>query len=276
MRITVLTLFILILPYIGEASSKTEFGDRQLTLDYSIFVGGFDSGRLRLIASANQSTYTLASKIRSEGLIDAIVGFRSRAQTGGEWKQHEIRPKSHSANNLWMGDKRHVKVIYDTNGPTHVEVDPLPMADDREPVPETMLSGTVDALSAALKLSLLASQPDNDRCNGEVRIFDGRRRYNIVGGAIGPGQTKGPVYSGPAYKCRVDLVRIAGHSRNPWSPRQNIEGGEIWYAKLSPNWPNVPVRFESNIGMGFVVIYLTCVDGIDNRLSDSCAKFDEY
>jgi len=266
MRRTIIAKFIALSISCSGALAASGKTPPQLTLNYQIFVGGFETGRLELIVSRNQTEYVMTSEVRSMGLIDAIIGFRSKARTTGHVKQDAVWPAHHSADNLWMGDERYVRVKYGVQGPKQVEVEPPPEDDDRKQVPEKLLAGTMDALSASLALSRMASQAIDSRCSGTVPVFDGRRRYNIVSRGVGPEIVKSKVFSGKAYKCEVDLIRIAGHSESPWLPRQENEGGDIWYAELLKGWPAIPVRFETDIGMGSVVIHLNHATGAGFKL----------
>jgi len=251
--------------------AKSDSPPQLLTLNYQIFVGGFETGLLALVISRHKTEYVMTSQVRSTGLIDAIIGFRSKARTTGDVKQDAVWPSSHAADNLWMGDERYVRINYGTRGPKQVEVEPPPEDDDRKAVPSEMLVGTMDALSASFAMSRQASQANGTRCSGMVPVFDGRRRYNIVSRGLGPDTLNGRVFNGEAYKCEVDLVRIAGHSESPWLPRQENESGDIWYAELSKDWLHIPVRFETDIGMGSVVIHLTHAAGSGFKLGQAPA-----
>ncbi len=266
MRLAVIIIMALLSFSDDDASAATQLSPKQLTLNYQIFVGGFETGRVELTVSRNNSEYIMTSQVRSMGLIDALIGFRSKARTNGHVRQDAVWPGAHSADNLWMGDKRHVRINYGAEGPKQVQVAPLPEDDDREPVPPALRLGTLDALSAALAMSRLASEDESSRCSGSLPVFDGRRRYNIRSRGIGPDVLKGRVFNGKAYKCEVELERIAGHSESPWLPRQENEGGDIWFAKLSRDWPAIPVRFETDIGMGSVVIHITHAAGTGLKL----------
>jgi len=261
MHLAILTGFLVWVSFAGSALATSVNPSQSLTLNYQIFVGGFETGRVELSVIRDKSKYVMTSEVRSLGLIDAVIGFRSGAKSTGHVRHDVIWPGFHSADNLWMGDKRYVRINYDTRGPKQVEVEPPPEDDDRKPVPPELLIGTMDALSASLALSRMADQTNGSRCTGTVPVFDGRRRYDIVSRGVGADTLKGRVFNGAAYKCEVDLVRIAGHSESPWLPQQENEGGDIWYAALSKDWPRIPVRFETDIGMGSVVIHLTYASG---------------
>jgi hypothetical protein len=249
-------LFSLALP---EASLAAE---KSITLKYRVFVGGLETGEVVLKIEHNDDSYRAKSEIRSLGLVDALISFRSSSFSEGRVVNNIVSPLRHEAHNMWRGDPRSVVMTYGSSGPHIVEVRPEPEDDDRLPVKAEMKRATVDALSAALVTSLSAMS-ETDRCNTSVPIFDGRRRYNIhVKGEVEQ-IVEGPVFSGTTYRCALKIERIAGHSRNPWMPASSDEGGSIWFARLADSWTPVPVRFEADIGMGSVVIHLIHASGAD-------------
>jgi hypothetical protein len=235
---------------------------KSIDLKYRIFVGGLETGEVKMQIDHSEDTYHVKSEIRSLGLVDALIKFRSNSFSKGNIINNIVSPLRHEAHNMWRGDPRSVVMSYNDSGPDMVEVAPLPEDDDRLPVKEEMKLATVDALSAALVTSLSALSEEN-RCDKSVPIFDGRRRYNIhIKGEVEQA-VEGPVFSGDAYRCELRIERIAGHSSSPWMPQRDDESGDIWFARLAPAWTPIPVRFEADIGMGSVVIHLVHASGKD-------------
>jgi hypothetical protein len=242
---------------------------KSIDLKYRVFVGGLETGEVNLQINHDKETYHVKSEIRSLGLIDALIKFRSSSFSRGRVTNNIVSPLQHEAHNMWRGDPRSVVMKYNDKGPDMVEVAPLPEDDDRLPVKEEMKLATVDALSAALVTSLSAMSEAN-RCNMSVPIFDGRRRYNIHIKGEEEQAVEGPIYSGDAYRCELKIERIAGHSRSPWMPQRDDESGGVWFARLAPTWTPIPVRFEADIGMGSLVIHLVHASG-----SDIASKYGE-
>jgi hypothetical protein len=235
---------------------------KSIDLKYRIFVGGLETGEVVLQIEHKDDNYLAKSEIRSLGLVDTLIRFRSISFSEGHVTNNIVSPVRHESHNMWRGDPRSVVMSYNGNGPEKVKVQPLPEDDDRLPVSNSMKISTVDALSAALVTSLSAMSNEN-RCNTSVPIFDGRRRYNIHVKGEENQEIEGPLYSGPTYRCKLSIERIAGHSSSPWMPQQDDESGKIWFARLTETWTPVPVRFEADIGMGSVIIHLTHASGVD-------------
>ncbi len=235
----------------GSATVRADAAPRTLKLQYLVCVAGVETGHIAINVERDGDHYQMTSEINSRGLTDTLIGFHSKAITGGTMASNKLQPARHRADNQWRGDDRFVRITYDPKGPSDVSVDPLAANDDREPVPLDLRTGTVDALSAAYIASL------NGRdCHDTIKVFDGRRRYNILTRAAGLQQTSGPAYQGPAFLCELELRRIAGHSKSPWLPPNDEETGRIWFANVSADWPPIPVRFEIDILLGSVAVHL--------------------
>lgn len=259
MKTVILTTLVMAILALGPSPVEAKAETRRLELDYLITVAGVETGRLALHIERAGEDYRMSSKVRSSGLIDSLIGFRSEAVTRGLISARQVRPAQHRADNLWQGEPRFVRIAYGPKGPLEVSVNPLAEDDDRAAVAPGLRAATVDALSAAFAASLRAGAPEDggkNRCRDTIAVFDGRRRYDILTRPVGPGDTEGPVYRGRALQCEIELHRIAGHSDSPWLPRSDQETGRIWFAELSGDWPPIPVRFEIDILMGSVAIHL--------------------
>jgi hypothetical protein len=242
---------------IGQPSAEAKTETLRLELRYLITVAGVETGRLTLKVKRTGSKYRISSTIRSLGLIDGLIGFRSEATTSGAISSGIVYPERHKADNIWRGDQRHVRISYGPTGPFDVVADPLPEDDDRQAVAPALRVGAIDALSAAYALTLAAGgDGEAAKCGGKIAVFDGRRRYDILTNPLGHGLTAGRVFQGRTFVCEIELHRIAGHSKSPWLPSSDDESGRIWFARLSKDWPPLPVRFEIDILLGSVAIHL--------------------
>jgi len=251
MKTATLAVVLVIVFAGGSSSVRAVAAPRTLTLSYLISVAGIETGRLALNIERRGSEYRLSSEIETLGLTDALIEFRSAAITHGSVSNTKVLPRQHRADNLWRGDTRFVRISYGPDGPLDITVEPRPEDDDRDAVARALTEGTIDALSAAYIASLRAPT-----CQDTIKVFDGRRRYNIQTRPVGDVESQGPSYQGPAYLCELELHRIAGHSKSPWLPPSDEETGRIWFAPLSGDWPLIPVRFEIDILLGSAAVHL--------------------
>ena len=74
-----------------------------------------------------------------------------------------------------------------------------------------MTAATIDPASAML--TLMETLGNTGRCDATVKVFDGKRRYNLASrhaGEVELRATKYAPYVGPATECRVGFERLAG------------------------------------------------------------------
>jgi hypothetical protein len=146
-----------------------------------------------------------------------------------------------------------VVIDYGVGGAVVAAVEPPAEDDYREAVPIALQQETVDPLTATL--NALASQ-----CRGTVRVFDGRRRYDMeltdLGDADVP-RSRGAAYAGPARHCRSEMRPIAGF----WhaEPRHDERPARLdsWVASPRPGLPPIPVYLELSNPRGTLSIHLT-------------------
>jgi hypothetical protein len=193
-------------PLAGAAEAQLSVSPpeaRPLHLVYDIYLGGFHTGRIELeidIGHAREpaqapARYRVVAETRSAGLIDYLIGFRSRAVSEGRQVGGTPHPTRHEVDNTWMGKPRSVRIRYADGAPSPhsrrdtpetVTIAPSPEVDERDPVPLDARVGAVDPLTAALRVTMIAAGPEGDgeslmrsTCVGAVPVFDGRRRYDI-------------------------------------------------------------------------------------------------
>ncbi len=251
-----LVLFwLLATPVNGAARAAEDYG---LEMDYDLFIGGFLVGRAGFQLQLGKGNYVISASGRSEGLIDRIIGFRSRASTEGQFHQGRPRPTLHRHDNRWFGEPRTVRLGFDSAGPRGIEVLPEAADDDRQPVPRDLLGGSVDPLSAALLAGIeVAPESAAEPCRFVLPIFDGRRRYDITFTPERWENIEGPFFTGKARRCSALTRRIAGFSERPWLPRtEEPEAGRVWFARMAPVTLPIVVRLEADIGLGSLVVHL--------------------
>lgn len=265
-----LILFVIFfLTLIQNTSSGAEAYNlytRTLHLEYDIFVGGFKAGHIGLFASLKLDRYELNANIKSVGLLDYVTGFRSKAQSLGSIFEMTVAPELHQAKNLWMKASRQVRIEYfinagNTKGPKITSVHPKATDDSRDPVPIKQRRNTIDPLSAILQAAY--SSPELNHVNSLSQIFaifDGRRRYNVKLNDLGEDYIQGPFFQGTARKSRLEIERIGGFSRKSFSygdsNYKKVKSGEIWFAKVLPDWPPLPIRFKADVGLGNALVHL--------------------
>lgn len=230
----------------------------KLSLKYEAYLSGFHSGSIAIDADISAERYRLSADLKSRGFIHLLIRYAAHAESRGRLQEHRVVADRHRADTKWMREKRWVQNDYKTDGSVTNATEPTAEQDDRDPVPAALMTRTLDPLSAILHLVRGAAGNNASRCEDQVPVFDGRRRYDLVVSAGGMETIDGPAYSGPAFRCDVRLERITGFSRDPWLPRSKTPRvSHVWVAELAPDLPPQVVRIEANTGLGTAVLKLT-------------------
>ncbi len=131
---------------------------------------------------------------------------------------------------------------------------PSQAEDERTPIPPDALPGAVDPIAAVLRFA--AGPPREGRCEGEQKVFDGRRSYTL-GLSLGDEGGIDAIDVGgtdiQALKCRVTMTRTGGRSPDPWPFRSaDVEEAWLWFWTSPQGWA-IPVRFEADAPVGYAV-----------------------
>jgi hypothetical protein len=120
-------------------------------------------------------------------------------------------------------------------------------------VSPALQQGTIDPLTATLAAI-------ETGCRGTLRVFDGRRRYNLNMTDMGEAEVEAAsqqLYAGPARRCRAVVEALGGFWQT--DPRQSETPTTLdsWIAVPHAGMPPLPVYLELNGPRGTLRIRLT-------------------
>ncbi|MCG8545143.1 MAG: DUF3108 domain-containing protein [Alphaproteobacteria bacterium] len=232
-----------------------------MRLAYEAYLGPFYVVSAEAELHLNDARYRVVTRARSEGIASWFFTWKSEAHSEGERTGQGLQPTRHEVDGIWRGEARRVRLAYPKAGLVRASVVPPSNGEERDPVPAGLTVDTVDPLSATL--TVLLRLAEGGRCEGEFRVFDGRRRYDM---AVLPGEsgTLEPIHSsifaGRAQRCDVTLRRIAGFWKKKNDFRRPVREPVLWVASPMAGVPPVPVRFTADTGFGDLRIHLTRVE----------------
>jgi hypothetical protein len=162
-----------------------------------------------------------------------------------------LMPALHETRSDGRWRLRTTHLVFDGNG-VHAEVTP-PV--DR-PLEASLLTGSLDPLTAVLAAGRrLAAQ---GRCDQRVKVFDGRRRFDLDFADAGDEELQPTfgIFGGIARRCVLHLRKITGfeeENKKPGTP------AEVWFASVAAGTAPIPVRLDFNSQWGSATIRLTSV-----------------
>lgn len=197
---------------------------------------------------------------RTAGMFRMFVRADSDTVVDGRYTDTGVQPLRLESHGILRSEKRDALIVYNGTTPQLQVMSPDP-ALERGPVPPDQRVGTIDNISAmALAMRLAAG----GQCAGEARVFDGRR-LALVSATMGGNVTmdeRRSIYQGPALRCDFTSRQLAGFVKSQDEAKlRQPKPGAIWFARVLPNAPPLPVRFDFENGGGTVSLYLTQISG---------------
>ncbi len=236
--------------------------DRNVTLDYAIYIGGFETIRFSFKTSLGATDYKMKMALSGLGILDWWFSWTMNAFSEGRLADGTVVPVRAGADSHWNGKRRRTRLSYNGGGAPSAIIKPSADDDDRDVVPPALRAGARDLAGAVLAgLSRLDSSLDgNEGCTVREAVFDGRRRYNLVLDHLGRDFIKRNDYSpfsGSALRCSIKIKRIAGFRRKYTPSRwRTSDTATLWIGRAFANFPPVPVRMELDTILGGLRAYL--------------------
>lgn len=233
-------------------------------LEYHVYLGGLHALSLttRLVRD-DSNGYRMAIDAVTAGLIDKFVHATYRAESVGVTKDGSAFPtRFRGISGEDDEDGKTATVDYGDDGAPRVTFVPEHEAPD-EPLPSKMTAGTIDPASAML--TLMETLGKTGRCDATVKVFDGKRRYDLVSRhtvEVELSATKYAPYAGPATECRIGFERLAGFREGRLAQRYPDEI-VLYLAPLFDDAPPMPVRMHGSNLFGALRLHLVAWRGLD-------------
>ncbi len=237
-------------------------------LVWQVYLGGFNLGNIGIKSSFAGNSYSAVSRLKTAGVVnsfyEAIIDATSVGAVGG----NGLVPQKYDSNTNNEKTNQKVGLVYSSAG-IQLFSDP-PYNTERFPVTEEQKRGTLDPLSGLVFALSGISQSTAKPCGETVRVFDGRRRYDIELNYVGQDKVKTDGgYSGPAVKCTVIYKQLAGFKPN-LNKGKSIPVITTWLAPMESSAGGpvkkfmVPVKIMTDTPYGVALAHArkVTVDGV--------------
>lgn len=235
---------------------------RAVGLRYDVYTAGLPALVLRLDVSLGGGRYRIVSDMETRGLAGFLFPWRYRGETEGVVVGGELRPGQYWAVSDLGGEVRRTWLHYRRDGTVAAAAEPSPEEEDRERVPAEMTRGSVDVLTAMLRVARRMEATGS--CNAELPVFDGLRRYDLVfaDGGIDRASAMTPA---TVHRCSASMRRRAGFrtALALWDDGDDARAATIAVASLGRELPVLPVRLHlaTPVGMARAELVAVTVDG---------------
>jgi hypothetical protein len=217
-----------------------------LKANYRISMPGVTIGYAEWSVAIDDRAYTTTASGEAGGIFSILFSGKGRAKTEGTAANGRLSPSSFIFEMNDDDGKTEFRVTFKDSLAREQVTPATEPAQDRVPITDKDRRDVVDPLSAVLVteapgVAVLA--PAN--CNRILRIFDGRRRYDLALSFIRIDRmTLTRSYSGPALVCQVILHPVAGY--RPDSMLVKYVAGrrdmELWFAPINGTAVLAPLR----------------------------------
>lgn len=209
---------------------------------YALSQTGITVMDVELSIDLSDDRYRVASLSRSRGIGRFFLPREQRAEAVGGFAGPDVQPFRYMSEGEWRGGPRRTVLEYLGGAPRLAVLEPTEDP-DRIPVPPEQRDGTIDTLSALVRLARNASA--TGRCDMSGAVFDGRRRVEWNSRTIGTGAPPIPGLTGEALRCRLESRLVAGFRRGD-DPAQagRPREADAWIAVLRAGAPPMPLRVE--------------------------------
>jgi hypothetical protein len=227
-------------------AANTARAQGKVNAHYTISMTGVTIGEIAWRIDIGATLYSMSANGKASGVLSVLMNGEGSVTAEGSIAANRLNPSSYTST-IADDDGTITLQMTFADGVATERITPWPPEHaDRLPVTDHDRRGVADPLSAVLLLTKLGGgvlAPSD--CDRTLKIYDGRRRYNLVlsHGHLGKvAVDRG--YSGPILVCEVVLEPIAGYRADSVivkyvAGRRNME---LWFAPIAGTSIIAPVR----------------------------------
>ncbi len=229
---------------------------------YAVYMTHVRVGEITWAVYFSEETYLASANGKASGVFSVLLKGEGSVTTHGEITGGRLVPVDVKATITDDDGHDEVKMTFENGDLKHLKADGPPPKADRVRVTPNLLRDVVDPLSAML-IPVENGAFAHANCDKTLRIFDGRRRYNLVltYKRIAKMQIDHG-YSGRVLVCGVVLRAIAGYDPDSLLVRYlaGKDDLELWFAPVTGRNIIAPVRALMPTLIGTLEIYATAFE----------------
>jgi hypothetical protein len=203
--------------------------------------------------------YAITADIATIGNLAVLYPYTQSIQANGSLNGGKARPaKYQSTIRIWNRQEA-VSLTYAPNG--EVVINAVPLTRQAQMAQQQgYANGTMDPASLVVAVSSLFASAGS--CQGQYRLFDGARRYDLTlrqGGYADLDPMQNSHYAGSATECTATPELVAGFQQSALNANLYPQSARLWMAPAIAGFPTVPVRIFAQSAFGEVILELVKV-----------------
>jgi hypothetical protein len=229
-------------------------------LSYAVYAAGLNVLNFEARVDLDPGAYRIDMRFRTAGMFGFLFPAQTDSYAHGTWDGVRPTPAAYVSRGTVRGKDRRVGLDFTGGQATVRELLPSAQDDDHLAVPPGATRDSMDTLSGLA--FVIRSLARTGRCDGQARLFDGRRVLEVTSTTIGRetlAREDGTLFAGPATRCDLAGRVTAGFLKDDnEEERKRIHDSQAWLAEILPGHPPLPVRiiFETRF-FGHATAYLT-------------------
>lgn len=240
-----------------------------IVMTYEVYFGGLHIASATAELDRTDSGYRLAAKGHTQGILDFFFSWHGHTESVGAFAEGGPVPARHR-NHGYRGEReRKVALAYDGSGDVAaVLVEPPPDPEEVNALPDDAEAGTIDPLSVIAGLSETLTQ--GAECSGEFRVFDGRRRYDLIVTDEGTQHFEAnnySIFSGEARACGIEYRLLGGDRKEKSKYVETARDRVVYVGRPLAEAPAIPVRAKIETDFGTAMAHLTSVSAGGKQLA---------
>ena len=253
-------LICLLLGSVVPAAAQEHLAAR---MTYAVYAAGLNVMVIDVRAFLSPEDYRVELGYHTTGLFGLLKPTRIDSFAQGRWVGERPAPVRFATWGTVGGAVRRTTLDYPNGHPVVTTLDP-PDDGEHEAVPAADRHG-LDTLSAMADLVRQVARSGS--CDGQLRLFDGRRVMDVTSHTVGMEQLAPDyrdAFSGPALRCDFAGRMLAGFPVDMGATgRARVHHSHAWLAQVVPGEPALPVRitFETRF-FGEATAYLTQAEAV--------------
>ncbi|MCH8916861.1 MAG: DUF3108 domain-containing protein [Proteobacteria bacterium] len=245
-------------------AQPTAAAEGVLKLGYDVYLGGINIFYFEAKLEREGDRYVISGGGKTKGFVRLVWRWAVNATAKGIVDGTGVVSRSYDVTTIRKQKHKLLRLAFKGSGAYSISRTPpdSPRKRKKRQLPSSIPADTLDPVSVSLAVADALARGGS--CGGKFPIFDGNRRYDLIFKKVGeeyfskPGFSK---YSGLTHRCQFAMKRISGFRKKRAALRfwdeEKHEPPQIWLGRLKKGLPLVPVQFQAEFNLGYMIIYLS-------------------
>ena len=229
---------------------------------FDAIIGLFNASEADFTYSVDTAKYAVNSNISTKGLFDTLYPFAAEYSTSGKFDAGRMVTENYSYESQSRFTNRTKKVVYQ-NG---IPLQSITTKNGKKKVKQIKKRNDVDNTTdlQSVMAAMAEQYTKKQDCNAVKKVFDGKRRYNVIFKDLGQEELEESELSpffGKAIKCSMYIDRLKEHGNDMlWKMTSE---SPVYFWIMNDKETNVPFIARVKVNdtpLGDLTVYTTNIE----------------